>query len=78
MYFRSEENIDFTSHDKCWGLVLKCFKLRTRQHKMLMVKSPSSSEALFPLRYNDLQMKVMKDIPSSLQYILIEEEAYEV
>jgi hypothetical protein len=26
---------------------------------------PSSSEALFPLGYNDLQMKVMKDMPSS-------------
>jgi hypothetical protein len=22
----------------CWGLVLKCYELRTRQHKMLMVK----------------------------------------
>jgi transposase InsO family protein len=24
-------------HGNCWGLVLKCFKLRTRQHKMLNV-----------------------------------------
>jgi hypothetical protein len=23
----------------CWGLVLKCYELRTRQHKMLMVKN---------------------------------------
>jgi hypothetical protein len=22
----------------CWGLVLKCYELRTRQHKMLMIK----------------------------------------
>jgi hypothetical protein len=29
---------------------------------MLMVKSHSSFEALFPLGYNDLQTKVMKDI----------------
>jgi hypothetical protein len=25
--------------DTCWGLVLKCYELRTRQHKMLMVKA---------------------------------------
>jgi hypothetical protein len=29
-----------------------------------MVKGPSSFEALFPLGYNDLQTKVVKDIPS--------------
>jgi hypothetical protein len=23
--------------DACWGLVLKCYELRTRQHKMLNV-----------------------------------------
>jgi hypothetical protein len=58
-------------HKKCvykitsyWGLVLKCYELRTRQHKMLNV--------------NDLQTKVIKDIPSSMQYMLIEEEAYEI
>jgi hypothetical protein len=44
---------------------------------MLMVKVPSSFEALFPLGYNDLQTKVMKDVPSSSQYILMKEEAYE-
>jgi hypothetical protein len=27
------------SVDICWGLVLKCNELRTRQHKMLMVKA---------------------------------------
>jgi hypothetical protein len=30
-----------------------------------MVKRPSSFETLFPFGYNDLQMKVMKGIPSS-------------
>jgi hypothetical protein len=45
---------------------------------MLMVKSPSSFEALFPLGYNDLQAKVVKDIPSSLQNMLMKEEAYEI
>jgi hypothetical protein len=28
-------------------------------------KGPSSSEALFPLRFNGHRMKVMKDMPSS-------------
>jgi hypothetical protein len=39
---------------------------------------PSSFEALFPLGYNDLQTKVIKDVPSSSRYMLIEEEAYEI
>ena len=39
--------------------------------------SPSSYEALFPLGYNDLRTKVMKDEPSSSQYILMKDEAYE-
>jgi hypothetical protein len=26
-----------TNYHGCWGLVLKCFELRTRQHKMLNV-----------------------------------------
>jgi hypothetical protein len=25
--------------DTCWGLVLKCYELRTRQHKMLNVNT---------------------------------------
>jgi hypothetical protein len=46
---------------------------------MLMVKGPSSFEALFPLGHNDLQTKVMKDIPySSSQHVLMKEEAYEI
>jgi hypothetical protein len=32
----------------------------------------------FPLGYNDLQTKVMKDIPSLSQYMLIKEEAYDI
>jgi hypothetical protein len=61
----------------CWELVLKCYELKTRQHKTLVVKSPSSYKALSPLGYNDLQTKVMKDIPSSSQCILMEIETYE-
>jgi hypothetical protein len=44
---------------------------------MLMVKIPSSFEALSPLGYNDLQTKVMKDVPSSSRYTLMKAEAYE-
>jgi hypothetical protein len=40
--------------------------------------SPSSFEALFPLGYNDLQTKVMKDIPSSPQYMIMKEEACKI
>jgi hypothetical protein len=36
-----------------------------------------SSKTLSPLGYNDLQTKVMKDVPSLSQYILMKEEAYE-
>jgi hypothetical protein len=45
---------------------------------MLMVKGPSSFESLFLLGYNDLQTKVMKDIPSSSQNMLMKEEACEI
>jgi hypothetical protein len=31
--------------DFCWGLVLKCYELRTRQHKMLNIN------ALRPLKH---------------------------
>jgi hypothetical protein len=44
---------------------------------MLKVKGPSSFETLFPLGYNDLQTKVMKDIPSSSQYALMKGEVCE-
>jgi hypothetical protein len=63
---------------QCWGLVLKCYELRTRQHKNVKCQYPSSFEALFPSGYNDLQTKVTKDIPSSPQYMIIEEEAYRI
>jgi hypothetical protein len=59
---------------QCWGLVLKCYELRTRQHKMLMVRD------LHPLKHYlpyDLQTKVMKEVPSSSQCIIMKVEAYE-
>jgi hypothetical protein len=48
----------------CWGLALKCYELRTRQHKTLMVNVLCPSEHYFPLGYNDSWTKVTKNIPS--------------
>jgi hypothetical protein len=33
---------------QCWGLVLKCYELRTRQHKMLKVNALRLSKHYFP------------------------------
>jgi hypothetical protein len=46
----------------CWGLVLKCYELRTRQHKDVKYKCPSSAEALSPQGFNELWTKVMSKI----------------
>jgi hypothetical protein len=35
-------------HVTCWGLVLKCYELRTRQHKMLNVNALRPSKHYFP------------------------------
>jgi hypothetical protein len=32
----------------CWGLVLKCYELRTRQHRMLNVKALRPLKHYFP------------------------------
>jgi hypothetical protein len=32
---------------QCWGLVLKCYELRTRQHKMLNVEALRPSKHYF-------------------------------
>jgi hypothetical protein len=45
--------------------------------KLLNVKSPSSFEALLPSGYNESWMKVMKDIPSSVQQIM-KKDSYKV
>jgi hypothetical protein len=46
----------------CSGLVLKCFKLRTRQHKDVKYKCPSSAEALSPQGFNELRTKVISKV----------------
>jgi hypothetical protein len=45
--------------ENCWGLVLKCYELRTRQHKVLNVKCSSSNEALFLWGLMDLGRRLM-------------------
>jgi hypothetical protein len=61
----SRNGSEFTGGGRqCWGLVLKCYELRTRQHKNVKYQSPSSFKTLFPFEYNEFQTKVMKDIPS--------------
>jgi hypothetical protein len=53
---------------KCWGLVLKCFELRTRQHKDVKYKCPSSAEALSPQGFNELRTKVISKISQRLHH----------
>jgi hypothetical protein len=38
---------------QCWGLVLKWYELRTRQHKMLNIKALRPSKHYFPLDIMD-------------------------
>src|SRR5688572_13610999 len=37
----------------CWGLVLKCYEVRTRQHKMLNMKALRPLKHYFPLDIMD-------------------------
>jgi hypothetical protein len=43
----SQDTIIF-GYGNCWGLVLKCYELRTRQHKMLNVKALRPLKHYFP------------------------------
>jgi hypothetical protein len=59
----SESGSEFTGGGRqCWGLVLKCFELRTRQHKDVKHKHPSSAEALSPQGFNELRTKVISTV----------------
>jgi hypothetical protein len=45
----SKSGNDFTGGGRqCWGLVLKCYELRTRQHRMLNVKALRPLKHYFP------------------------------
>jgi hypothetical protein len=40
--------LGYALHSCCWGLVLKYYEIRTRQHKMLNVNTLRSSKHYFP------------------------------
>jgi hypothetical protein len=45
----SKSGSEFTGGGRqCWGLVLKCYELRTRQHKMLNIKALNPLKHYFP------------------------------
>jgi hypothetical protein len=45
----SRNGSEFTGGGRqCWGLVLKCYESRTRQHKMLNIKALRPSDHYFP------------------------------
>jgi hypothetical protein len=50
----SRNRSEFTGGGRqCWGLFLKCYELRTRQHKMLNIKALRPSKDYFPLDIMD-------------------------
>jgi hypothetical protein len=50
----SRNGSEFTGGGRqCWGLVLKCYELRTRQHKMLNIKALRPSKHYFSLDIMD-------------------------
>jgi hypothetical protein len=56
----SRSGSEFTGGGRqCWGLVLKCYELRTKQHRVLNVKCPSSNEGLFLWGLMDLGRRLM-------------------
>jgi hypothetical protein len=63
----SESGSEFTGGGhECWGLVLKCYELRTRQHKNVKHKRLSSAEALSPQGFNELRTKATSKISRRL------------
>jgi hypothetical protein len=50
----SRNGSEFTGGGRqCWGLVLKCYELRTKQHKMLNIKAVRPLKHYFPLDIMD-------------------------
>jgi hypothetical protein len=45
---RGEGRYAISYNQYCWGLVLKCYELRTRQQKMSKVKALRPSKHYFP------------------------------
>jgi hypothetical protein len=57
------------------GTCSQTLRVKNKATQNVKCYCPSSFEAL---GYNDLQTKVMKDIPSSMRYMLTKEEVYEI
>jgi hypothetical protein len=58
----SKSGNEFTGGGRqCCGLVLKCYELRTRQHKSVKCKTPSSLKTVYPFGYNESRTKVTKE-----------------
>jgi hypothetical protein len=55
----SRNGSEFTGGGRqCWGLVLKCYELKTRQHKMLNIKALRPSKHYFPLDLMDFRRRL--------------------
>jgi hypothetical protein len=61
---------------QCWSSFLDAIH-QEQSNTIVNDKRPSSFETLSPSGYNDLQMKVMKDIPSSFLRAKMCIETYE-
>jgi hypothetical protein len=53
----NDEDYNLDPDTYCWGLVLKCYELRTRQHKMLNINALRPLKHYFPK--DVLRMKVI-------------------
>jgi hypothetical protein len=47
-YTKKEDQLMTAAFGTCWGLVLKCYESRTRQHKMLNIKTLRPLNHYFP------------------------------
>jgi hypothetical protein len=72
----SKSGSEFTGGGcQCWGLVLKCFELRTRQHKMLSINALRPLKHYLPQGFNELRTKAMSRISRRLH---LRDQSYEI
>jgi hypothetical protein len=53
----------YSSIHSCWGLALKCYESRTRQHKMLNIKALRPSNHYLPLDITNLGRRSWRTYP---------------
>jgi hypothetical protein len=58
------------------GTCSQMLRVKNKATQNVNGQRPSSFEELSPLGYNDLQTKVMKDIPSSSQHVIMKVETH--